>query len=99
MVKFLKSGKVAVILNGRHAGKKAVIVKNSKPTDAFESFLSVLLQCRCSGSPGWNFMHTFRIRSRISEQNQRSGSERTAMESMRHIQLDKSRSIPRVASL
>ncbi|KAI8354481.1 ribosomal L27e protein family-domain-containing protein [Mortierella sp. GBAus27b] len=28
MVKFLKSGKVAVILNGRHAGKKAVIVKN-----------------------------------------------------------------------
>ncbi|ORZ00062.1 ribosomal L27e protein family-domain-containing protein [Lobosporangium transversale] len=28
MVKFLKSGKVAVILNGRYAGKKAVIVKN-----------------------------------------------------------------------
>ncbi|KAK3827689.1 MAG: ribosomal L27e protein family-domain-containing protein [Benniella sp.] len=28
MVKFLKSGKVAVILSGRHAGKKAVIVKN-----------------------------------------------------------------------
>ncbi|KAI1300654.1 hypothetical protein EDD11_006076 [Mortierella claussenii] len=34
MVKFLKSGKVAVILNGRYAGKKAVIVKNSKPTSA-----------------------------------------------------------------
>jgi len=27
MVKFLKPGKVVVILNGRYAGKKAVIVK------------------------------------------------------------------------
>eukprot|EP00158_Paraphelidium_tribonemae_P004989 Partr_v1_DN27090_c1_g1_i2_m29136 putative 60S ribosomal protein L27 len=29
MPKFLKSGKVVVILNGRYAGKKAVIVKNN----------------------------------------------------------------------
>ncbi|KAJ3308511.1 60S ribosomal protein L27A [Blyttiomyces sp. JEL0837] len=28
MVKFLKNGKVVLILNGRYAGKKAVIVKN-----------------------------------------------------------------------
>ncbi|KAF9431261.1 60S ribosomal protein L27A [Podila epigama] len=33
-MKFMKSGKVAVILNGRYAGKKAVIVKNNKPTSA-----------------------------------------------------------------
>ncbi|KAI7829692.1 hypothetical protein BC939DRAFT_15196 [Gamsiella multidivaricata] len=37
MPRFLKSGKVVVILNGRYAGKKAVIVKNSNPTTAFES--------------------------------------------------------------
>jgi large subunit ribosomal protein L27e len=28
MVKFLKSGKVVLILSGKYAGKKAVIVKN-----------------------------------------------------------------------
>ncbi|KAI9203116.1 ribosomal L27e protein family-domain-containing protein [Polychytrium aggregatum] len=28
MVKFLKNGKVVLVLNGRYAGKKAVIVKN-----------------------------------------------------------------------
>ena len=28
MVKFLKSGKVVILLQGRYAGKKAVIVKN-----------------------------------------------------------------------
>jgi large subunit ribosomal protein L27e len=28
MVKFLKSGKVVLLLNGRQAGKKAVIVKS-----------------------------------------------------------------------
>ena len=28
MGKFIKSGKVVLVLNGRHAGKKAVIVKN-----------------------------------------------------------------------
>ncbi|KAJ3092365.1 60S ribosomal protein L27 [Quaeritorhiza haematococci] len=28
MVKFLKSGKVVIVLQGRYAGKKAVIVKN-----------------------------------------------------------------------
>lgn len=28
MVKFLKPGKVVILLSGRHAGKKAVIVKN-----------------------------------------------------------------------
>ena len=28
MVKFLKSGKVVVLLQGRFAGRKAVIVKN-----------------------------------------------------------------------
>eukprot|EP00128_Syssomonas_multiformis_P004086 Colp12_sorted_trinity150504_noHs@20190 len=28
MVKFLKPGKVVIVLNGRYAGKKAVIVKN-----------------------------------------------------------------------
>ncbi|KDD76779.1 hypothetical protein H632_c107p1 [Helicosporidium sp. ATCC 50920] len=28
MVKFLKPGKVVILLTGRHAGKKAVIVKN-----------------------------------------------------------------------
>eukprot|EP00027_Filamoeba_sp_ATCC50430_P004281 CAMPEP_0168545470 /NCGR_PEP_ID=MMETSP0413-20121227/2980_1 /TAXON_ID=136452 /ORGANISM="Filamoeba nolandi, Strain NC-AS-23-1" /LENGTH=136 /DNA_ID=CAMNT_0008575579 /DNA_START=69 /DNA_END=479 /DNA_ORIENTATION=- len=28
MVKFLKPGKVVIVLNGKHAGRKAVIVKN-----------------------------------------------------------------------
>jgi large subunit ribosomal protein L27e len=28
MVKFLRPGKVVIVLNGRHAGQKAVIVKN-----------------------------------------------------------------------
>jgi len=28
MAKFLKTNKVVVVLNGRYAGKKAVIVKN-----------------------------------------------------------------------
>ncbi|KAF9542998.1 hypothetical protein EC957_001357 [Mortierella hygrophila] len=32
MPRFLKPSKVVVILNGRYAGKKAVIVKNSNPT-------------------------------------------------------------------
>merc|ERR1740138_92843 len=29
MVKFIKPGKVVILLNGRHAGKKAIIIKNS----------------------------------------------------------------------
>ncbi|KAF9942400.1 hypothetical protein BGZ67_001756 [Mortierella alpina] len=32
MPKFLKSGKVVVLLNGRYAGKKAVLIKNNNPT-------------------------------------------------------------------
>ncbi|KAG0201610.1 60S ribosomal protein L27A [Mortierella sp. GBA30] len=35
MPKFLKSGKVVVLLNGRYAGKKAVLIKNSKSTAIF----------------------------------------------------------------
>ena len=34
MVKFLKANKVVVVLNGRYAGKKAVIVKNYDDGDA-----------------------------------------------------------------
>merc|ERR1711953_775077 len=34
MVRFLKSGKVVIVLNGRYAGKKAVIVKNFDEGDA-----------------------------------------------------------------
>merc|ERR1711892_524922 len=34
MVRFLKSGKVVIVLNGRYAGKKAVIVKNFDDGDA-----------------------------------------------------------------
>jgi hypothetical protein len=36
MVKFLKEKKVVIILNGRYAGKKAVII------DTFEKFVIVL---------------------------------------------------------
>ncbi|KAF9132285.1 hypothetical protein BGW39_000468 [Mortierella sp. 14UC] len=31
-MRFIKANKVVVILNGRYAGKKAVVVKNSNPT-------------------------------------------------------------------
>eukprot|EP00126_Sphaerothecum_destruens_P013623 Sdes_comp23317_c0_seq1m21591 len=34
MVKFLKPGKVVIVLNGRYAGKKAVIVKNFDDGDS-----------------------------------------------------------------
>ncbi|KAF9903638.1 hypothetical protein EC991_003503 [Linnemannia zychae] len=37
-MRFIKANKVVVILNGRYAGKKAVVVKNSNPTTcSFES--------------------------------------------------------------
>ncbi|KAF9271939.1 60S ribosomal protein L27A [Mortierella alpina] len=38
MPKFLKSGKVVVLLNGRYAGKKAVLIKNNNPTTLFSLF-------------------------------------------------------------
>ncbi|KAF9989768.1 hypothetical protein BGZ75_004945 [Mortierella antarctica] len=38
MPKFLKSGKVVVLLNGRYAGKKAVLIKNNNPTTLFQQF-------------------------------------------------------------
>lgn len=41
MAKFLKPGKVVVVLNGRYAGKKAVIVKNMTRSE-FPSFLVVV---------------------------------------------------------
>ena len=48
MAKFLKPGKVVVVLNGRYAGKKAVIVKNMIRSE-FPTFL-VVAGC---GALGW----------------------------------------------
>lgn len=43
MPKFLKSGKVVIVLNGRFAGKKAVIVKNYDDGDDSRKYGHALL--------------------------------------------------------
>ena len=46
MVKFLKSGKVVLVLNGRFAGRKAVIVKVGMACNSSRNFV---INLNCNG--------------------------------------------------
>jgi len=47
MVKFLKSGKVVLVLNGRFAGRKAVIVKVGMACNS--SIRNFVINSNCNG--------------------------------------------------
>ena len=54
MVKFMKPGKVCIVLAGKYAGKKAIIVKqqddgrHNKIVDFFITDFSIVLNCKFS---------------------------------------------------
>merc|ERR1719236_19894 len=51
MTKFLKSGKVVIILQGKYAGKKAVIIKTPQPPGGKKSTFSSVVVVGLSKAP------------------------------------------------